>query len=375
MKKFRVAIQYSAALLLCAFTLSVACTAQKPANNSQTNTLKIPASHPAITVLASSYHAAPTALPGAKQKLAPINAKGARGAELLKADPSLAAPQIVSGPKTPTPTGTHFYPADLVNSGGPLVTSTTIHDIFVNMTSGTVASNWGDPHGFLGDLSKSDFIHLTDQYTGNTGVPQHYAVESGFWYLTAPAYTSPLTDADMQYFATFVAQNIPSAGPGTTNIYNLYLMPGTDVCFDSSYSVCYSPDNYSTWYFCAYHGAVAVEGYGTVLYTVEPFQDVPGCAVQTPSPNGQLADSTNSVLSHETFETITDPVGGTGWTNITSLDLWGYEIGDECEPLGNSSGDFLTPTFYINGKQYEVQLEYSNFYHACSMQSKNVILF
>jgi hypothetical protein len=139
-----------------------------------------------------------------------------------------------------------------------------------------------------------------------------------------------------------------------------------DTCFD--FGGCYSPDNPQTWAFCGYHSDVTFSDIGTVLFTVEPYQDVPGCAVQTPSPNGQMADSTNSVLSHETFEAITDPEPDSGFINRTSLDLDGYEIGDECQPLGNSSGDFLTPTFLINGKSYEVQLEYSNHYAACAVQ-------
>jgi len=36
-----------------------------------------------------------------------------------------------------------------------------------------------------------------------------------------------------------------------------------------------------------------------------------------------------SVLSHETFESITDPIPD-GWVNSTSNALYGEEIGDEC---------------------------------------------
>ncbi len=363
MNKIRVTIQYSAALLLCAFTLSLTATAQEQASQIKKTTLTSADLASVDSSVGSAFHAKPTNLPGAKQKLAPINAKGARGTELMKLDPSFA-PAVVSGPPTPTPTGTHMYPADLVSGGGPTVTSTTFHNIYVNLTSGTIASNWGNPAGFLVDLGKSSFIHLTDQYTGNSGIAVNYKTDSTTYELFAGS-GNIVTDADIQGWLGYYVSHV-GAGPG--HIYHFYFMPGTDVCFDSTDSVCYSPDSPSTFYFCAYHGAATYNGYGTALYTVEPYQDVNGCAVQTPSPNGQLADSTNSVLSHETFETITDPLPGAGWTNQTSLDLNGYEIGDECQPLGN------IPTFYINGKQYEVQLEYSNYYHACSMQPKNVPL-
>jgi hypothetical protein len=153
-------------------------------------------------------------------------------------------------------------------------------------------------------------------------------------------------------------------GTGYGHIYHIFLPKGVDTCFDLS-NVCYSPDNPSSFFFCAYHGSVTFSDIGHVVYTVEPFQNVGGCRVSTPAPNGQLADSTNSVLSHELFEAITDP-DLNAWFNQTSLDLAGFEIGDECQPLSNSTGA-LDPTFLINGKKYEVQTEYSNHYHACAV--------
>ena len=69
------------------------------------------------------------------------------------------------------------------------------------------------------------------------------------------------------------------------------------------------PDNLKSFAFCAYHGGATFRDIGHVLYSVEPFQGVEGCSSRPGAPNGQLADSTNNVLSHETFETITDPDG------------------------------------------------------------------
>lgn len=150
---------------------------------------------------------------------------------------------------------------------------------------------------------------------------------------------------------------------GTGRLYHLFLPSGMDTCFDMG--LCYSSDSVNNWAFCAYHSAVAFSDIGTVLFTVEPYQDVAGCNVQTPSPNGHLADSTNSTLSHETFEAITDPEGGTGHVNRFDLDLADAEIGDECQVLSNTTGA-VVPTFLINGHSYEVRLEYSNTYHACA---------
>jgi hypothetical protein len=70
------------------------------------------------------------------------------------------------------------------------------------------------------------------------------------------------------------------------------------------------------------------------------------------------------VLSHEQVESITDPdpfgPGNkkSGWVSFKSLIVPGAEIGDLCEPLGNSKAQFLDPTVTLNGKPYELQGEY-----------------
>lgn len=64
--------------------------------------------------------------------------------------------------------------------------------------------------------------------------------------------------------------------------------------------------------------------------------------------------------------TITDPDPPTGWVANSSLDEQGFEIGDECQPIGNQNFQSLTPTFLLNGKKYELQLEYSNEFHGCA---------
>lgn len=105
-------------------------------------------------------------------------------------------------------------------------------------------------------------------------------------------------------------------GSGYGHIYHVFLPPGQDECFSHPSKVCYSPDDPKTFVFCAYHSSVQFKDIGHVLYSVEPFQDVPGCSVRPGTPNGQLADSTNNSLSHELFETISDPDGNTWITGL-----------------------------------------------------------
>jgi hypothetical protein len=145
----------------------------------------------------------------------------------------------------------------------------------------------------------------------------------------------------------------------------VFLPKGVDTCFDQT-SICYSPDNPSTFFFCAYHGSVSFNDIGHVLFSVEPYQNVAGCQVAPPNPNGILSDSTDSTLSHELIEAITDPDPGSGWVANSSLLESGAEIGDICEPVGNAKFQFLDPVLSLNGHKYEIQLEYSNKYHACA---------
>jgi hypothetical protein len=121
--------------------------------------------------------------------------------------------------------------------------------------------------------------------------------------------------------------------------------------------VCYSPDNPLTFAFCAYHSAMNIGGVD-VFYTVIPYEDVSGCMAPKPNPNSALIDSTNSPLSHELFETISDPFPGTGWVADNSSVEAGNEIGDIC--VGPDLSYVL-----VKGHTYQTQLEYSNARHGC----------
>lgn len=268
-------------------------------------------------------------------------------------------------PGVPSP---GFYGEDLVYFGGAVLKTTTSHPVYVNMSScGTVATCWGNPARFLSDLSNSNFIHLTDQYVG-TIANNRYPVGTSAA-ATVPLFVSNVvSQADIFAVVHAVAK---SMGTGYGHIYHVFLPKGEDTCFDLT-SVCYSPDNPPSFVFCAYHGSLDYSDIGHVLISVEPYQNVPGCQAAPPNPNGILADSTNSVLSHEQVESITDPdpfgPGNkkSGWVSFKSLIVAGAEIGDLCEPLGNSKFQFLDPTVTLNGKPYELQGEYSNHYHACA---------
>ncbi len=278
------------------------------------------------------------------------------------------------------------YPGTLQYHGGQVVQSAQEILIFVNTpTSGScdsIATCWGHPRQFLSDLGSSRFIHIVDQYThahdGNRYRPSRNLIEVSYPSKSPYTGTTTYSDLDVQTIVYYVMTELglPS---GYHAIYDVFLPPGQDEC--SSAKSCYSPDNPSTFQFCAYHGLAQLPGIGDTLYTVEPFQNVGGCSVRPDTPNGSLVDSTNNVLSHETFETITDPnVAGnwpTGWWNELSNAMFGQEIGDECSFLqwnpappatpGTSPTVYFDPsTVNLNGHWYAIQPEYSDSQDGCA---------
>ena len=297
--------------------------------------------------------------------LLPAKTKAAKGVPLDGLEPfSLPAahklaPAAKAAATVPSP---RFFPADLSDLGGAVVTSAVFDNVYFNCAD---QSCWGNPVGFQNDLVNSKFIHLVDQYVGRKD-NNRYAVGAQFT-VSQPGVTSLTLNDIFAIVHAVAADTAHGGGNGYGHIIHVFLPQGTDTCVDDANTECYSPDVPSAFIFCGYHMNVQFADLGETLFTVEPFQNVPGsgCAVATPSPNGQDADSTNDLLSHETYETITDP-DGDAWTANNSLSEEGNEITDECQGVYDSMSQELVPTFAINGTLYEVELEYSNRYHACT---------
>ncbi len=258
-----------------------------------------------------------------------------------------------------------YYPGDVQNPGnGPTLKNLTVHDIFVNpvvqsggvYAQGPAGPTLTDVDSFVDNLNRSDFIHLTDQYT-NTANPTRTTGTPGVIFYDAQRTT--LYDADV---AVLVHAATRTFGSGYQNIYHLFFPQGIDVCTAEGNGVaCYSPDNPSTFAFCGYHGYLNFGDLGHAIFSVEPYDNVSGCSVPTQpagiSPNGPRIDSMANVLSHEIFEAISDP-DLNAWYNHRGV-LGGAEIGDECAWV------FALPAVSLNGNPYQIQSEYSNLQHAC----------
>jgi serine protease len=108
--------------------------------------------------------------------------------------------------------------------------------------------------------------------------------------------------------------------------------------------------------YCAYHGA---EGSGSsiMIYANMPYAGGNANCDEFQHPNGNDADGTINVTSHEHNESITDPDVSTGY-----YDNQGFEDGDKCAwifgPVSGPGGAEYNQT--INGHHYFMQEEWSN---------------
>jgi hypothetical protein len=292
------------------------------------------------------------------------NANGVRRSEArtLRGEGSAGNTRGADGGSAGSETTGVRYPADLQYHGGAVVLSAQSHPVYVN-TNATCPNNscWGNPEAFLHDLADSKLIHVVDQYVGSAA-PRRYTLGSSASVTIPTTSGVPLTDDQVRAAVFAVASATGQAGYG--HVYHVFLPPGQDECADSTLSECYSPDNPATFAFCAFHSSVTFQGLGDVLFSVQPYQNVTGCQVRPGTPNGQLVDSTNDVLSHELIETITDP-DVTAWWNGVNITVIFQEIADLCVFF---TPDLLftdPPNIIANGKLYAVQSEYSNRHHAC----------
>jgi hypothetical protein len=269
-------------------------------------------------------------------------------------------------------------PSDLSYQGGVVLGSAVSHNLFLNCDVSCRNAENFNPGQFLSDLGSDPFITVLYQYLQTPGVadttPLTGSYTKGLGLLVNDSYQSnPYGGANPYYGQLKIALAVLNAsqqpgmgGGGLGHIYHVFLPQNVDTCFEPGFGPpngkCYSPDHNSTFYFCAYHGAfTATIGRQpqTFLYTVQPYQDVAGCrnnVYNQPLPNAaggiDPADPGYSTLSHELFETISDPLLN-AWFNGLS----GNEIADLCASFDN----FVT----VNGRQYVLQSEYSDLHHIC----------
>jgi hypothetical protein len=247
-------------------------------------------------------------------------------------------------------------PFDLTYNGGPVIKAATHYVIYVNcVTPETPGTCWGNgtvaPANFLRDLNGSEYLRLVNEYIGAEAKLMFPVAAS---MRTSAIFANPKR-ATVQEIQHIVADAITASGGATgyAGIYHVFLPKGTEVCIVAGN--CYSPSDPASWAFCAFHGSVNFADSKHVLFTVQPYQGVPGCQWPSPTPQG-LIDATGSTLAHEVLETITNP-DFDAWANA----LFGFEISDMCTIFGSN--------LRLNTRQYFLQSQYSNTKHMCTTQA------
>jgi hypothetical protein len=283
--------------------------------------------------------------PGASTAAQLANVRGVHRLKIVSSRTRASIAASVVGPPTLN------SPLDLTYFGGPVVTSATNRNVYINCDS-TATECWGSnglsPAQFLRDLNNSDFIRINNEFIGADARGNFPTTQLSTKFTFASDSGAPT--ASMQDLLTILFSAVQSTGEaGYTNIYHLFLPQGTDVCTDAT--TCYSPDNFDTFVFCAFHGSVDFDS-THVLFTVEPFQNVPGCVIPGQAPHGTI-DATASSLSHEFFETMMDP-DLNAWFNAFSAE----EGSDMCAAFGSN--------VLLRDNEYFIQSEYSNRAHACT---------
>ncbi len=273
------------------------------------------------------------------------------------------APQVPShvGGVVPTIGNQVQGAGDLINHGGPTMATNNSYAIFWAPSGYTFGSGYTSTiTQFFGDVAhdngmSSNVYAVTTQYSGiryNSAFGGSYTDASAF-----PASGCSLYEGDISECLTdsqIIAEvNKVTASQGWihngTNMFFVFTPIGVGSCFDNGSACAYTG-------YCAYHG----HANSGAIYANQPYAKHSGCD-QGQYPNGNDADPTINVVSHEHIEAITDP----------QLNAWydaaGYEIGDKCAwdfgTLSGTKGAKYNQT--INSHHYFLQREYSNNGSAC----------
>ncbi|HEY5197897.1 MAG TPA: Ig-like domain repeat protein [Solirubrobacteraceae bacterium] len=166
------------------------------------------------------------------------------------------------------------------------------------------------------------------------------------------------------------------SGPRTAaDLYLLVMPPKVQTCFDGETDCgpygAGKPDSMgNTSEYCAYHNSFT-SGLGSkpvTLWANIVYDPGAGNGCSNSEPNGNGADETINVLSHEHNEAITDPQPSSGWLDDNTDN--GGEIGDQCNfDLGPTIGSTASGNFdeLVNGNPYSVQMMWSNAITGCAM--------
>ena len=217
------------------------------------------------------------------------------------------------------------------------------------------------------------------------------AVYGGSWQITPSNSGSVVGESaiESEIDSQIVAGHLPAPDASFETIYEVHFPLTVDPSDGSGSEACYD--------FCAYHDTYhsntvnASGGGATMLIAILPSglpagypsvqDDGTMTGVRSCANCGERSDwfaNYGGSVSHETFETITDPDIGlagsgcsapTGWYDLNSADVMSPhgEVADMCEGLDDATGAQITELDFnaSDGGVYTVQRLWSNQYSAC----------
>jgi hypothetical protein len=257
---------------------------------------------------------------------------------------------------------------NLQYNGGPVMHSDANYAIYWEPSGYSTSSTYKSiVNGYFGNVAAAsgamtNVYSVATQYYDGSGNIAYNASSGGSTVATDP-YPSLgcvsttggpcINDSQLQ---TEIAKVVAAKGwpTGLGTEYFVYFPSGVTTCTSVASVEC------SGTVYCAYHSSYG-SGASTVLYANMPYDGISGCD-SGQHPNGDAADAELNVSSHESIETITDPLGN-AW-----YDSSGQEIGDKCNfnfgtPLGGAPGAEYNQQ--IASGNYYLQMEWSNAASGC----------
>ena len=262
--------------------------------------------------------------------------------------------------------------------GGPVMHDAQIHPIIWS-PNGTGSPILGKTENdvfwllayFFADFSAFPMFPVLTQYPDSTGAPptsvsmiSTLATELDAALPRLGTQSDPLLASDIESTIDAFGEG---AGIGTTtdDLYVLVLPANANFCLDPD-DCSFPTGDGSTGVTLGWH---SVTPGGRVYAVIGSGDSLGSDAVNPPFPNGPAIDTMFSVLSHEVFESLTDPTGG-GWFGPDSEDEACFEIADRCVDSdlyftipGSSSRDGMT---------FNVQQEWSNATMNCGVQNPHI---
>ena len=252
----------------------------------------------------------------------------------------------------------------LLYHGGPVLYNTGAIAVYVNpdqngtlfpnncTTSNCPPAQFGYPGGFLGRYTNnSEMGHILDQYEKPLGPTRlNRFPYLGYITLIDPNIKADGTKAhagsDAEATVELTAAEAAVGLTGSHYMYHLFYRQNQAFCSSQLGDTCYLV---SPFQWCAFHGDQTIAGQDTI-YSIMPWQQLNGCT----APTDTIQNDTNSTLSHEWTEALTDP----------HLDAWfdasGAEIGDICR------NNYSNITMQPNSIDYNIQEEWINSKGACA---------